>query len=111
MRDDMSPGEKQVTTRWLQVLWGQYTAAVEARRELSPGTIDDYSNRFAERLAESGGNTARLALDAGLVERNESVVLLVTGTGLKDVPAAARAVQRPDPVEPSLEMVALRLGL
>ena len=69
MRDDMSPGEKQVTTRWLQVLWGQYTAAVEARRELSPGTIDDYSNRFAERLAESGGNTARLALDAGLVDR------------------------------------------
>jgi len=45
------------------------------------------------------------------VERHESVVLLVTGTGLKDVPAAARAVSRPEPVAPSLEMVARRLGL
>jgi threonine synthase len=66
---------------------------------------------FAEPAAAATVAGLEAALDAGLVERNESVVLLVTGTGLKDVLAASRAVQRPEPVEPSLEMVARRLGL
>jgi protease-4 len=88
VRDDMSPGEKEVTGRWLQVLWDQYTAAVEERRELSPGAINDYSNRFAERLKESGGNTARLALEAGLVDqllgRKEANDYLVEMVGASD---------------------------
>jgi hypothetical protein len=37
------------------------------------------------------------------------MVLLVTGTGLKDVPAAARAVERPTPIAPTLEEVAARV--
>ena len=39
-------------------------------------------------------------------ERGERVVVLVTGTGLKDVGAAARAVERPGVIPPSLESVA-----
>jgi len=74
-------------------------------------TLASHSGVFAEPAAAATVAGLEAALDAGLVERHESVVLLVTGTGLKDVPAAARAVKRPEPVEPSLEMVARRLGL
>jgi threonine synthase len=74
-------------------------------------TLASHCGVFAEPAAAATVAGLEAALDAGLVERNESVVLLVTGTGLKDVPAAARAVDRPEPVEPSLERVALRLGL
>ena len=74
-------------------------------------TLASHSGVFAEPAAAATVAGLEAALEAGLVERNESVVLLVTGTGLKDVPAAARAVNRPEPVEPSLEMVARRLGL
>jgi protease-4 len=96
MRDDMSPGEKEVTGRWLQVLWDQYTSAVESRRELPPGAINDYSNRFAERLKESDGNTARLALEAGLVDqllgRKEVNDYLVEMVGASDEDGLYEAV-------------------
>lgn len=66
---------------------------------------------FAEPAAAAPLAGLRAALDEGLVERRERVVLLVTGTGLKDVPAAARAVQPPPPIPPHLEAVAERLEL
>jgi protease-4 len=68
LRDDMSPGEKLITGRWLEVLWGQYAATVEAQRELPPGSVNTYVNNFARSLAEQGGDTATLALRAGLVD-------------------------------------------
>ena len=74
-------------------------------------TLASHCGVFAEPSAAATVAGLEAAVHAGLVERHESVVLLVTGTGLKDVPAAARAVSRPGPVAPSLEMVARRLGL
>lgn len=50
------------------------------------------------------------ALAEGLVSREERVVLLVTGTGLKDVPAAARRVRVPEPVAPEIGAVTAFLG-
>ena len=64
---------------------------------------------FAEPAAAASLAGIRAALREDLVSPGESVVLLVTGTGLKDVPAAARAVRSPDPIEPTLEAVARRL--
>jgi len=69
MRDDMSPEEKEVTGRWLQVLWDQYTATVESQRELSPNAVNAYINNFPQRLAEQGGNAALAAREAGLVDQ------------------------------------------
>ncbi len=68
LRDDMSPGEKLITERWLEVLWGQYAATVEAQRELPPGSVNIYVNNFAKLLAEQGGDATALALKAGLVD-------------------------------------------
>ncbi len=65
---------------------------------------------FAEPAAAAALAGLRAALAEGLVGRRERVVLLVTGTGLKDVPAAARAVRRPPPIPPTLDAVAQALG-
>ncbi len=64
---------------------------------------------FAEPAGAAALAGLRTALKERLVDRDERVVLLVTGTGLKDVPAAARAVQDPAPIAPSIEAVAERL--
>ena len=70
--------------------------------------------RHAGVFAEPAGAAAlaglRAALRGGLVDRDERIVLLVTGTGLKDVAAASRSVAMPDPVEPSLDAVRERLA-
>lgn len=64
-------------------------------------------------FAEPAGATAlaglHAALEQKLVARDERVVLLVTGTGLKDVPAASRAVERPTPIPLRLEAVEERV--
>ena len=85
LRDDMSPGEKLITERWLQVLWGQYAATVEAQRELPPGAVNEYVNNYAQLLAAAGGDTAALARQAGLVDevlnRDEANAYLVELVG------------------------------
>jgi threonine synthase len=70
------------------------------------GTLARTTGVFAEPAAAASLAGLLAALDEGLVTRDERVVLLVTGTGLKDVAAAARRVRIPDPVPPDLESVA-----
>lgn len=67
------------------------------------------SGVFAEPAAAAGLAGLRRAAAAGLVGAEESVVLLVTGSGLKDVRGAGRTVHRPDPLEATLEAVMRRL--
>ncbi len=69
LRDDMSPGEKLLTERWLEVLWGQYAATVEAQRDLPPGSVNDYVNNYSSLLVEQGGDAAAVALKAGMVDK------------------------------------------
>lgn len=63
------------------------------------------SGVFAEPAAAAALAGLLVALDQGLVTREERVVLLVTGTGLKDVAAAARTVVIPPPIAPSLDVL------
>lgn len=69
LRNDMSPEEKAITARWLEDLWGQYTGTVEQRRGLPAGSVDQYIDSYPEGLAAVEGDTARLALETGLVDR------------------------------------------
>lgn len=69
LRNDMSPGERKITSRWLDDLWRQFTRQVEARRDLDAGAVDAYVNGYAQALAEQGGDAALTARDAGLVDR------------------------------------------
>jgi protease-4 len=109
LRDDMSPGEKLVTGRWLEVLWGQYAATVETQRELPPGSVNAYVNNYAAQLAEQGGNAAALALETGMVdellnrsEANDYLVELVGASnedGLYEAVFFERYLRRQRPTQ------------
>jgi threonine synthase len=64
-------------------------------------------------FAEPAGAAALAGLEAALaesqVDRDERVVLMITGTGLKDVDAAASALPALEPIEASLDAVAERI--
>src|SRR6056297_256234 len=68
-RNDMSEGEKQITRAWLEDLWSQYTGHVESRRGLDDGALERQINAYPQRLADAGGDPARLALSEGLVDQ------------------------------------------
>jgi protease-4 len=97
IRDDMSPGEKEVTSRWLNNLWAQYTVQVEKQRDLEPGAVDDFVNNFTARLQSAGGDAAQAALTAGLVDkllgRREGNDLLVELVGASNEDGLYEAVE------------------
>jgi threonine synthase len=64
---------------------------------------------FAEPAGAAAFAGLEAALEEGLVDREERVVLMITGSGLKDVDAAARALPKLDPVEANLEAIAERI--
>ncbi len=89
---------------------GAVAASDEAILEAIP-YLARHTGVFAEPAGAAALAGLHVALAEGLVGREERVVLLVTGTGLKDVPAASRAVERPAPIRPELDAVAERLGV
>jgi threonine synthase len=60
---------------------------------------------FAEPAGVAALAGLEAAVDEGLVDRDDRVVLMVTGSGLKDVDAAARAFPKLKPIEADLEAV------
>ncbi len=76
-------------------------AILEAMAELGKAGL------FAEPAAAAAWAGLRKALERGLVTPEDPVLVLLTGSGLKDVPAAMQAVS-PAPVVPAGDLVALR---
>jgi len=66
--DNMSEYAKEANSAWLNVLWDAYKTNVAQLRGLAPESIDEYVNNRSELLNRVGGDTARLALDFGLVD-------------------------------------------
>jgi threonine synthase len=64
---------------------------------------------FAEPAGAAALAGLEAALDEGLVDRDERVVLMVTGNGLKDVATAARALATLAPVAPTIEAIAEKI--
>jgi threonine synthase len=60
---------------------------------------------FAEPAGAAPLAGLQKALKIGLVRSDERVVLLVTGSGLKDIPSALRATTHPKRIEPQLDAV------
>ncbi len=59
---------------------------------------------FAEPAAAAAYAGLRVALECGVIDRDEETVVLITGNGLKDIAAARRAVRQQAPVvEPELD--------
>jgi protease-4 len=64
----MSEYAKEANLSWLGVLWKTYTGSIAELRDLQPEAVDDYINNVSVNLSAVKGDTARLALDHGLVD-------------------------------------------
>jgi threonine synthase len=63
------------------------------------------SGVFAEPAGAASLAGAVKAISMGLVTPDERIVILVTGSGLKDIQAALRAVGKPKCIQPNLKAV------
>jgi protease-4 len=68
LRDDMSEYAKEANLAWLSVLWETYSSDIAELRGLQNEAIDNYINNISKNLSVVKGDTARLALDHGLVD-------------------------------------------
>jgi protease-4 len=68
LRDDMSDGEREVVSLWLEGLWDTYTEMAESGRELPAGTMDQFIASFPAKLAASDNDLAETMLAAGWVD-------------------------------------------
>jgi len=60
---------------------------------------------FVEPAASAAWAGLKKARETGKITAEQSAVILLTGTGLKDIASAEKATQLPSPVEPTLEAV------
>jgi protease-4 len=66
-RSDMAPSERDETSVWLESLWNAYTQDVTRARSLPAGALNEYVTEEPAALAAAGGDSAKLALQRGLV--------------------------------------------
>ena len=72
VRNDMSPEEREESRVWLGGLWAQFQGDVGRRRKLADGALTAYANELAGSVKAAGGDTAKVALDRGLVTAIET---------------------------------------
>ena len=84
----MSDESREHNAQWLNALWAQYTATVEAQRKLPPGSLNNLINNLDSKLATTNGDSAQLALNEKLVDklisRSEVDKLLIEKFGKSD---------------------------
>jgi protease-4 len=68
LRDDMSPEAKEANLEWLGDLWQIYLDQVSAARGTTVEELVEYANEFPRLIEEAYGDTAKAALDFGLVD-------------------------------------------
>ena len=67
-RDDMSAEDREASGQYLGALWDAYQADVTAARELPSTALQQYADSAADLLSEANGDTARMALNQGLID-------------------------------------------
>jgi protease-4 len=67
-RDDMSPQDEESSRVFLDALWGAYQTDVTTARNLAAPALQRYADEIVALLDEAGGDTAKLAVDYGLVD-------------------------------------------
>lgn len=68
-RNSMSPADRQQNELWLSALWRVYTDQIAKQRNISLEVLHHYTDNISEALNSTSGNTARLALETGLVDQ------------------------------------------
>jgi protease-4 len=67
-RDDMSPEDEEASRVYLDALWSAYQADVTSARGMPGPALQRYADGIVSLLGEADGNTARLAMEYGLVD-------------------------------------------
>ena len=67
-RDGMSDDDREAASEYLGALWNAYQADVTAARGLNGSALQRYADNAVELLKEANGDSARMALDYGLVD-------------------------------------------
>ncbi|SFN46705.1 protease-4 [Izhakiella capsodis] len=68
LRDDMSPAAREADTRWIGQLWHNYVTQIAANRQITAEEVFPGAQQFIAALQKNGGDMAKYALDAGLVD-------------------------------------------
>ncbi len=69
LRNDMSPEAEEANRDWVGDLWQGWLGDVAADRGMRPAQLEEVVLGFGERLRAAGGDGAKAALAAGLVDR------------------------------------------
>jgi protease-4 len=69
IRDNMSDAAKQANKAWMGDLWSEFQQDLAETRSLTSDDIASYINNYKENLITNNGNSATIALDAGLVDK------------------------------------------
>ncbi|MFC2144370.1 signal peptide peptidase SppA [Acidobacteriota bacterium] len=69
LRNDMSPQAKEANLEWLGDLWRIYLEDIAAARGMAIEQLEEYANEFPRLIEEANGDTAKAALDFGLVDQ------------------------------------------
>ncbi len=100
LRNDMSEYAKEANLAWLSVLWETYSRNIAELRGLPHDAIDNYINNISQNLSAVKGDTARLALDHGLVDalktRDEVRAELIALVGQDEAKMAVNEIQFED---------------
>jgi protease-4 len=78
-RMDMSDADREATIALIDQLWGSYTEAVAAAREIDVADVRNYADAFTEVLVAADGDLAQAARDHDLVDE------LMTRTQLREL--------------------------
>lgn len=68
LRNDMSPEAREADQALIDSLWAGYAKTVVANRRMGFEPFDRLLREWPQRLLAAGGDSARLALEAGLVD-------------------------------------------
>jgi protease-4 len=66
-RSDMAPSEREESSLWLESLWNAYQQDVTRARSLPAGALNEFVSDEPAALAAVNGDSAKLALQRGLV--------------------------------------------
>ena len=72
--------------------------------------VSSLTGIFVEPAASTAWAGIKKARETGRISSEQSAVILLTGTGLKDIASAEKATRLPAPVEPTLEAIISRLS-
>jgi len=105
------PADGERALRAVRATGGAFIIVEDAEILAAIPALGDGIAVFAEPAASAAYAGLQKAREQGIVDAAEEVVVLVTGSGLKDVGAAERAVARTSPViAPSLDELRDALG-